>query len=84
MKLGSLSYREGKVFHFDRETMTVKDADSSWAKGWEKMSHNGESPKHVPGWKAGDTGSKLYPRGYQKLAGPWINGQDPADKVAAS
>jgi hypothetical protein len=49
------------------------------------MSHNGESPKHIAGWKAGDTGSKLYPREYQKLAGPWINGQDPAGKkVAAS
>jgi predicted dehydrogenase len=84
VKLGSLSYREGKAFQFDRETMTVKEADGSWAKGWEQMSHNGESPKHVPGWQAGDTGSKLYPREYQKLAGPWINGQDPADKVAAS
>ena len=32
VKLGSQSYRQGKVFHFDRETMTVKDADASWAK----------------------------------------------------
>jgi predicted dehydrogenase len=84
VKLGSLSYREGKAYHFDRESMTVKEADGSWAKGWEKMSHNGESPKHVQGWQAGDTGSKLYPRRYQRLAGPWINGQDPAEKVAAS
>jgi hypothetical protein len=84
VKLGSESYRQGKAFHFDRETMTFKEADSSWAKGWEKMSHNGESPKHVAGWKAGDTGSTLYPRDYQKLAGPWINGQDPAGRVAAS
>ena len=43
-----------------------------------------QSPKHMPGWKAGDTGSKLYPREYQKLAGPWINGEDPAGNVAAS
>ena len=41
VKLGSHSYREGKVFHFDRETMTFREADTSWAKGWEKMSHNG-------------------------------------------
>jgi predicted dehydrogenase len=84
VKLGSLSYREGKAFQFDRETMKYREADTSWSKGWEKMSHNGESPRHVPGWKAGDTGSKLYPREYQKLAGPWINGQDPAGNVAAS
>ena len=36
------------------------------------------------GWKAGDTGSKLYPREYQKLAGPWKGGIDPAEKVLLS
>jgi predicted dehydrogenase len=84
VKLGSESYRQGKVFHFDRETMSIKDADGSWAKGWEQMSHAGRSPKQVPGWKAGDTGSVLYPREYQKLAGPWINGVDPAAKTTAA
>jgi predicted dehydrogenase len=84
VKLGSESYRQGKAFHFDRETMTFSEADNSWAKRWETISHNGGSPKHVPGWNAGDTGSKLFPREYQKLAGPWINGQDPAGRVAAS
>jgi predicted dehydrogenase len=83
VKLGSESYRQGKVFHFDRETLTVKDADGSWAKGWEQMSHAGDKPKHVPGWRAGDTGSKLYPPGYMKLAGPWINGVDPAANINA-
>lgn len=78
VKLGAQSYREGKVFHFDPATLTAKDADGSWAKGWEKMSHEGASPKHIAGWTAGDTGSKLYPREYQKLAGPWGNGVDPA------
>jgi hypothetical protein len=32
-------------------------------------------------WKAlaaGDKGSVLYPKEYQKLEGPWINGVDPA------
>jgi predicted dehydrogenase len=78
VKLGSESYRQGKVFHFDRETMTVKDGDGSWAKGWEQMSHEGASPRHVPDWRAGQTGSVLYPREYQKLAGPWTGGVDPA------
>ena len=52
VKLGALSHREGKVYHFDREKKVVSDGNSSWAKGWEKMSHNGESPRHVPGWTA--------------------------------
>jgi len=108
VKLGSEIYRQGKVFQFDRETLTVKDGDGSWAKGWEKMSQAGASPKHVPDWRAGDTraivtqhtpyfvpkhvpdwragdtGSKLFPPGYQKLAGPWINGVDPAAENAAA
>lgn len=84
VKLGSESYRNGKAYQFDAETLTVKDADGSWAKGWEEMSQDGASPKHVPGWQAGDTGSKLYPREYQKLAGPWINGTDPAASADAA
>jgi predicted dehydrogenase len=86
VKLGAESYRQGKVFHFDRDSLSVKDADGSWAKRWEKMSHEGASPEHVPGWQAGDTGSELYPREYQKLAGPWTGGVDPAaasDSAAA-
>lgn len=82
VKLGAMSYRDGKVYHFDPETLTVHDGDGSWARRWEEMSHSGASPKHVPGWKAGDTGSKLYPPEYQKLAGPWIDGVDPARKSA--
>jgi predicted dehydrogenase len=77
VKLGSESYRKGKAFHFDRETMTVSDADSSWAAGWEKLSHDRGKPKHIPGWKAGDKGSILFPKEHQKLEGPWINGVDP-------
>lgn len=77
VKLGARSYREGKVFHFDRETLTISDGDSSWANGWQKMSAEGAKPKHVPGWTAGDKGSLLIPKPYQKLAGPWIDGKDP-------
>jgi predicted dehydrogenase len=81
VKLGARSYREGKVFHFDRDTMTYSDGNSSWAKGWEDMSHAGAKPKHVAGWHAGDNGSLLVPKPYQKLAGPWTNGIDPAAKA---
>ena len=78
VKLGARSYREGKVFHFDRDTMTFSDGNSDWASGWEEMSHNRAKPKHVAGWHAGDKGSLIQPRPYQNLAGPWIDGVDPA------
>ncbi len=78
VELGARSYREGKVFHFDRETMTVRDGDGSWAKGWEQMSDDRAKPKHIAGWQAGDRGSALLPKPYQKLEGPWIDGVDPA------
>ena len=78
VNLGARSYREGKVFHFDPENMKIADGDSSWAKRWETMSKNREQPKHVAGWQAGDTGSKLVEPEYQVLEGPWIDGKDPA------
>jgi hypothetical protein len=78
VKLGSKSYREGKAYHFDGEKLAVSNGDTSWAARWEKMSKEHAAAKHIPGWTAGDEGSKLYPREYQKLAGPWINGVDPA------
>jgi predicted dehydrogenase len=81
VKLGARSYREGKVFHFDSDTMTYSDGNNSWAKGWEDMSHAGAKPKHVPGWHAGDKGSLLVPKPYQKLAGPWTGGIDPAARA---
>lgn len=76
--LGSRSYREGKVFHFDPQTQTVSDGDSSWANRWETMSKNRSKPNHIAGWKAGDKGSLLIDPPYQKLEGPWIDGKDPA------
>jgi hypothetical protein len=84
VKLGSKSYREGKAFHFDREAMAVKEADGSWAQGWEKMSKERAAVKHIPNWRGGDEGGKLFPREYQKLAGPWVNGVDPAGSKTAS
>lgn len=80
VKLGARSYREGKVFHFDKETMTISDGNNSWAKKWEHDSATGAEPSHVAGWSAGDKGSVLYPKPYQSLEGPWINGTDPAKK----
>jgi hypothetical protein len=41
------------------------------------MSKAHAMPHHVPGWTAGDAGSKFFPPAYQKLAGPWIDGKPP-------
>ena len=76
--LGAKSYREGKVFFFDDQTMTVSEADDSWAKRWEAISAKRGKPMHIPGWKAGDAGSTLEEPDHMKLAGPWIDGKDPA------
>lgn len=76
--LGARSYREGKVYHFDSDTLTIHEGDSSWAKRWEAKSKNRDMPNHIPGWTAGDTGSKLTEPDYMKLAGPWTGGKDPA------
>ena len=84
VKLGARSYREGQVYHFDAETQTISAGDSSWAKRWEQMSAARARPNHVPGWTAGDQGSLLYPKPYQKLAGPWVGGVDPAKSQTAS
>ena len=48
------------------------------ADGWEAMSKNRETPRHVSGWAAGDTGSLLADPKYQRLEGPWVDGKDPA------
>ncbi|MEQ8788774.1 MAG: Gfo/Idh/MocA family oxidoreductase [Pirellulaceae bacterium] len=76
VNLAVRSYREGKVFHIDKGGH-VSNGDSSWADRWEQMSKAKAKPNHVPGWQAGDTGSRLYPPEYQKLAGPWIDGKPP-------
>jgi len=78
VNMGVQSYREGKALYFNRETGEVTEADASWAQKWEKMSQERAKPVHVLGWKAGDEGSLLEPRPYQKLEGDWIDGKDPA------
>lgn len=78
VNMGTTSYREGRALFFDKATRKVSNADASWAKNWEKRSHERGKPNQVIGWKAGETGSLLVPPDYQKLEGPWINGKDPA------
>lgn len=75
--LGAQSYRNGKIYFFDDEELEVREADSSWAEGWEKRSEERGKPNHIAGWNAGDLGSVLEEPDYMKLAGPWVDGKDP-------
>jgi predicted dehydrogenase len=76
--LGAMSYRNGKVYHFDGTAGTYTDGSPAWAQKWEALSRARGKPTHVPGWHAGDTGSTLKPDQYMALAGPWVEGRDPA------
>lgn len=77
--LGARSYREGTCFFFDEKSGKVSTQDPGWAKSWEQLSASRAGVKHIPGWKAGDTGSTLEEPDYMKLAGPWVDGKDPAN-----
>ncbi len=76
--LGVQSYRTGKVLFWDKEQRKAVEADSSWASKLEARSKKRDKPSQIIGWKAGDTGSVVEPPDYQKLAGPWKDGKDPA------
>jgi predicted dehydrogenase len=84
VNLGTQSYREGKAYFWNQEKQRETLADASWSRQWEERSKNRGKPNQVIGWKAGDTGSLLEPPAYQKLAGPWIDGKDPAAAPAAN
>jgi predicted dehydrogenase len=71
------SYRTGQALLWDRERRTI-GAGTGWAERWEKRSKARGKPNQVFGWSGGDAGSTLAPPDYQRLAGPWVNGKDPA------
>lgn len=69
------SYASGhQELIWDRDRREVAPASASWAERCLAR----RQPNQVFGWSAGDTGSTLRPPAYQKLAGPWVNGKDPA------
>ncbi|MFO0823604.1 MAG: Gfo/Idh/MocA family oxidoreductase [Gemmataceae bacterium] len=75
--MATQSYRTGQALFWDRERRVVAMADSSWAARWEQRSKLRGKPNQVFGWSGGDAGSTLTPPAHQKLAGPWLNGQEP-------
>ena len=79
VNLGAQSYRKGKVFFLDGDKREISTEDPGWAKKWEQLSASGADARHIPGWTAGDYGSKQNAPDYMKYGGPWIDGQDPAD-----
>jgi len=79
VNMGVKSYREGKALFWDKEQRKPVEADASWAANWEKRSKERGKPNQIIGWEGGDAGSTLTPPAYMKLAGPWINGKDPAE-----
>jgi len=78
--MGVQSYRQGKVLFWNKDDRKTVEADASWAQQWEQRSKERGKPNHVIGWKGGNNGSVVVPPEYQKLAGPWIDGKDPAEK----
>jgi predicted dehydrogenase len=76
--MGVKSYRDGQALFWDKDRRQPVQADKTWAENWEKRSKEHGKPNQVMGWNAGETGSLLHPPYYQKLAGPWVNGKDPA------
>jgi len=82
VNMGVQSYRQGKVLFWDREQRRPVEADASWATRLERRSHERGTPTQINGWTGGTRGSTLEPPEYQRLAGPWTNGQDPARPAA--
>jgi hypothetical protein len=82
--MGVQSYRRGQALAWDRERRQAVPADETWARNWERRSHQRGRPNQVAGWTGGTSGSTLEPPDYQNLAGPWVNGRDPAPPAAGS
>ena len=79
VNLGAQSYRKGKVYFLDHQERQISTEDPGWAKKWEELSAARGDARHIPGWAAGDYGSKLVDPEYMKYGGPWIDGRDPSD-----
>lgn len=87
VNMGTQSYRNDKVYYWDKEARKPVDADGTWSKNWEARSKGRGKPNQIMGWNAGDAGSSFNfdadqrskdTKEYMKLAGPWVNGKDPA------
>ena len=80
VNLGARSYREGNVQFLNPETREISTTDPGWSAKWEKMSLDGATPNHVPGWRAGEKGSRLETLDHMRLGGPWVDGNPPESR----
>ena len=78
VNMGVQSYRQDKALYWDAEARKPVTGDGTWAAKWEKRSKERGKPNQVIGWTGGDAGSTLKPPAYMSLAGPWVDGKDPA------
>jgi predicted dehydrogenase len=78
VNMGVLSYRQGQVLFWDRQNRRPVPADATWATRMEQASRERAPVNQVAGWAGGERGSVVIPPQYQRLGGPWVNGQDPA------
>ncbi len=87
VNMGVLSYRSDKALYWDAEQRKPIDGNGTWAANWEKRSKERGKPNNIIGWQAGDKGNAFdfdadakakEAKEFMKLAGPWINGKDPA------
>jgi predicted dehydrogenase len=77
--MAELSYWSGnQTMFWDRDRRAVALPTSGWAERWQERSRARGKPSQIFGWTGGDTGSTLLQPPYQKFAGPWVNGKDPA------
>jgi predicted dehydrogenase len=76
--LAELSCSAPQPTYWDKDRRAVAQAESPWVEKWRAKSAAGGKPNQVFGWSAGDSGSTLTPPPHQRLAGPWVNGKDPA------
>jgi predicted dehydrogenase len=86
VNMGVLSYRQGLALFWDAHERRPVSADASWATQWEQRSHQRGQPNQIIGWTGTNQpahGSSLNPPAYQRLEGPWNNGQDPAQNNPA-
>ena len=83
VNMGVQSYSGGNTLFWDAEQRKPVPADASWAERWEKRSKDHGKPNQIAHWQGGDSGSVVVPPEYQKLAGKWVDGKDPAEHVAS-
>ncbi len=81
VNMGVQSYRKGQVLFWDKSGRKTQLADASWAEQWEARSKKRGKPNNIIGWNGGNAGCTVVPPEYQKLEGPWTDGdKDPAEK----